>query len=60
MKAWNIALVSENNKLISKKTAFSRFCWSLFGIGNLAMFFNKEKMALQDYMTKTKLIRTKN
>lgn len=55
MKAWRIILTDNKMNTISKKTALIRLCWSLFGVGNLFIFFNKNKLALQDYMTDTKL-----
>ena len=55
MKAWKLILTDNNMQPISKSKALSRFCWSLFGLGNILMFFNKEKLTLQDYISNTKI-----
>lgn len=61
MLAWRIKLVNEDFSPVTWRTAICRYligtvCLALGGIGLLWCLFNKEKRALQDILTKTRVV----
>jgi len=61
MKTWNLELISANNKKITWKQAFVRFCCAilsvlLFGLGFFWSLFNEKKSTLHDIVSNTVLI----
>lgn len=57
MKAWRLRLQNQDGSLISKKTGWKRLLPTLFGLGNLAVIFDrKNKLSLQDRLTKTEVV----
>ena len=62
LKTWKIKLVSSNGENISWKAAFLRYlgsilCWLSCGIGFIWCYTNKERLAWNDLMSKTRLKR---
>ena len=57
MKVWKIKVVNHNGALISWPQALIRYITSVFGIGLIASFFNKNRSALQDMLSNTKLVK---
>lgn len=61
MLAWRIKIVNEDFSAINWHTAIKRYligtvCLALGGIGLIWCLFNKEKRALQDIFTKTRVV----
>jgi len=61
MKTWNLQLISTDNKKITWKQAFVRFCCAIlstifFGLGFLWSLFNEKKSTLHDIFSNTILI----
>lgn len=58
MRVWKIKAISHNGSLMNWTQSASRYVFSLFGFGLLWMIVDKEHLALQDRMSKTRLIKT--
>lgn len=61
MKTWNLQLISTDNKKITWKQAFARFCCAIlstifFGLGFLWSLFNEKKSTLHDIFSNTILV----
>lgn len=57
MKAWRLRVQNQNGSLISKTTAVKRFLPTLLGFGNIIVLFDrKNKLSLQDRLTKTEVV----
>ncbi len=57
MKAWRLRLQNQDGTLISKSTGVKRLLPTLFGLGNLAVIFDrKHKLSLQDRLTDTEVV----
>lgn len=56
MRAWRIKVQYPNGQNLSLITAYARCVWSLLGVGNLAILFNGEKLALQDKLTNSEVV----
>lgn len=61
-KTWKIKLVAENGNNITWKLAFLRYigsllCWLSLGIGFLWCYTNKDRLAWNDLISKTRLSR---
>ncbi len=58
MRAWRLRVQNQDGSLISKKTALKRLLPTLLGLGNLWILFDrKNKLSLQDRLTKTEVVR---
>ena len=57
MKVWKIKAVTNNNNLMSWGHVLKRYVFSLLGLGLFWIIFNKENLAFQDKMSKTKLMK---
>ena len=60
LKTWSYQVLTIEQQPITWKQAFCRFCfgflsWALFGLGFLWIFFDKNKLALHDRFSKTRL-----
>jgi len=57
MKAWRLRVQNQDGSLISKTTGLKRLFPTLFGLGNLAVIFDrKDKLSLQDRLTSTEVV----
>ncbi|MFD2165184.1 RDD family protein [Thalassotalea euphylliae] len=57
MKAWRLRVQNQDGTLISKKTGLKRILPTLLGLGNLLVIFDrKNKLSLQDRLTKTEVV----
>ncbi|MGK0410722.1 MAG: putative RDD family membrane protein YckC [Shewanella psychromarinicola] len=56
MRAWRLKVQHPNGQDLSFITACARVVWSLFGIGNLWIIINDDKLALQDMMTRSEVV----
>lgn len=61
MKTWKLQLISTDNKKITWKQAFVRFCCAilstiLFGLGFLWSIFNEKKSTMHDIFSNTLVI----
>ena len=57
MKAWRLRVQNQDGSLISKATGVKRLFPTLFGLGNLLVIFDrKNKLSLQDRLTKTEVV----
>lgn len=56
MRAWRLKIQHPNGQNLSMLTASARFVWSLLGIGNLWLLINRDKLALQDMMTRSEVV----
>ena len=56
MKVWKIKVVNLQGKSINWNQAMIRYISAIFGLGLLAIPFNKKRAALQDILSKTQLI----
>lgn len=61
MKTWNLELISTDNKIITWKQSFVRFCCAilstlLFGLGFIWSLLNEKKSTLHDIFSNTILI----
>ncbi|WP_371186654.1 RDD family protein [Thalassotalea maritima] len=57
MRAWRLRVQNQDQTLISKATGFKRLAFTLFGLGNLWVLFDrKNKLSLQDRMTNTEVV----
>ncbi len=57
MKVWKVKVINPNGGLISWLQALKRYVAALFGIGLLFVIFNRDRLALQDKISGTSLIR---
>jgi len=57
MKVWKIKALSSNQLAITGLQSAIRFTSALFGLGYLWMIVDKEKLPLQDRLSKTRLIK---
>lgn len=62
LKTWRIKLVSDTGDNIGWKQAFIRYiaslvCWFSLGIGFLWCYTNRERLAWNDLLSKTRLLR---
>lgn len=58
MRVWKIKVVRQDGSLPGFTDATLRYAFALFGLGLLWVVFNKNHLALQDVMSKTRLIKT--
>ncbi|MGB0893357.1 MAG: RDD family protein [Parashewanella sp.] len=56
MRAWRLKVQHPNGQSLSLITAYARVVWSLLGIGNFFILISKEKLALQDQMTRSEVV----
>ncbi len=61
MQAWKIKVVSHDLQPLTWLLAIKRFIFAVpsvcfFGLGFLSSFFNKKKLSLHDYASKTRII----
>ena len=57
MKAWRLRVQNLDGSLITKATAVKRLIPTLLGLGNLIVIFDrKNKLSLQDRLTKTEVV----
>ena len=59
MKVWKVKAVTADGSLISWGDSLKRYVFALLGLGVLWIIADKDKLALQDRMSKTTLIRVK-
>jgi len=57
MKVWKVKAVTADGSLISWGDSLKRYVFALLGLGVLWIIADKDKLALQDRMSKTTLIR---
>ena len=57
MKVWKIKTVTHENTLISWGHAIKRYVFALLGLGLLWMIIDKERLALQDRLSNTRLMK---
>lgn len=57
MRVWKMKLQNQNGTLISWPQAFSRYVGAIFGLGLVWMIFNPDRLALQDILSKSVLIK---
>lgn len=60
MRVWNIKALSNDGTLMNRKNALYRYVFSLFGLGLFWIIVDKRNLALQDRLSQTHLISTKN
>jgi len=58
MKVWNIKLINQFGLNITWMQAFIRFLSAGFGFSLLWILFDKNKLALHDHLSRSKLIKT--
>ena len=58
MKVWKIKAITHLGSIMSWKNALYRYVFSLFGLGLIWIIFDKQKLALQDRLSNTHLIKT--
>lgn len=58
MRVWKVKAITHNGKLMSWKNALYRYVFSVFGLGLIWIIFDKQKLALQDRLSNTHLIKT--
>lgn len=56
MRAWRLKVQHPNGQNLSFIAAAARLVWSLFGLGNLFVLINPDKLALQDKMTRSEVV----
>ncbi|WNC69345.1 RDD family protein [Thalassotalea nanhaiensis] len=57
MRAWRLRVQNVDGSKISKKTGVKRLLFTLFGLGNLTVIFDrKNKLSLQDRFTDTEVV----
>ena len=57
MRAWRLRVQNFDGSKISKKTGVKRLLFTLLGLGNLAVIFDrKSKLSLQDRFTDTEIV----
>jgi uncharacterized RDD family membrane protein YckC len=57
MKAWRLRVQNQDGSLINKKTAIMRLLPTCLGLGNVLVIFDrKNKLSLQDRITKTEVV----
>ncbi|WNC71590.1 RDD family protein [Thalassotalea psychrophila] len=57
MRAWRLRVQNVDGSKISKKTGVKRLLFTLLGLGNLAVIFDrKNKLSLQDRFTNTEVV----
>ncbi|MDG2394652.1 MAG: RDD family protein [Thalassotalea sp.] len=57
MRAWRLKVQNTDGSLISVKTAIKRLLFTLLGLGNLLVIFDrKNKLSLQDRLTNTEVV----
>ena len=57
MKVWKIKVVTTSGEAINWQQALYRLLFSLLGLGLIWMIFNKNRLALQDVVSQTQLIK---
>ena len=57
MRVWKIKAITHLGTPMSWKNALYRYVFSLFGFGLLWIIFDKQKLALQDRLSNTHLIK---
>ena len=57
MKVWKIKAITNSGKLMTWGHALKRYVFSLLGLGLIWVAFNKSRLALQDKMSDTILIK---
>lgn len=58
MKVWKIAVVNWHHDQVTWKQAAMRYVFALFGLGLFWSIFDKNRLALQDKLSHTKLTKT--
>lgn len=57
MRAWRLRVQNQDGTRITKKNAIKRLLFTLLGLGNLGVIFDrKNKLSLQDRLTQTEVI----
>lgn len=61
MRAWRLHAVDPNGRRLTAAAAISRFFWSLLawapaGLGVLWLYFDPERLALQDRLSNTRIV----
>ncbi len=57
MRAWRLRVQNLDGSLMSKTTSIKRLLTTLLGLGNILVIFDrKNKLSLQDRMTKTEVV----
>ena len=57
MRAWRLRVQNLDGSLLSKTTAIKRLVPTLLGLGNILVIFDrKNKLSLQDRLTKTEVV----
>lgn len=57
MRAWRLRVQNVDGSLINKTTAIKRLVPTLLGLGNIRVLFDrKNKLSLQDWLTKTEVV----
>ncbi|BDM63441.1 RDD family protein [Shewanella sp. NFH-SH190041] len=56
MRAWRLKVQHPDGRNLSLITAYARIVWSLLGLGNLAILLARDKLALQDSMTRSEVV----
>ena len=57
MKAWRLRIQNTDGSLITKTTGWKRLLPTLLGMGNMLVIFDrKNKLSLQDRLTKTEVV----
>ena len=61
-KTWNVKLISKSGNLITWPQALLRYvssliCWGTLGLGFLWCYTNKERLAWNDILSKSRLVR---
>ncbi len=57
MRVWKVKAIHHDGHLMSWKNALYRYVFSIFGLGLIWIIFDKQKLALQDRLSNTHLIR---
>jgi RDD family. len=57
MKAWKFQVTQASGENITQKQALIRFIFAIIGIVSLSQWFNKDNLALHDWLSKTILIK---
>ena len=57
MRVWKVKVINSNGTIPDSVQAALRFIFAVFGLGLVWIPFNKNHLALQDAMSKTRLIR---
>jgi uncharacterized RDD family membrane protein YckC len=57
MRAWRLRVQNQDGSLLTQKTALKRLLFTLLGLGNLWVLFDrKQRLSLQDKLTNTEVV----